>query len=303
MKIKIERSHKKRGLRNKKIRVVTLGKHRKMVLVLWLVLFCSISFGVYKNFTAVDQHTTHEKIIIREKVLNTSNIENFTIDFAKVYFTWKNDKKVIEQRTNTLKQYLTDEEIELSQSMVRPDIPTSSEVKSVQILDVEKRIDQYVVSFLLQQKVTEGKKVQQVVSSYRSSVFEDKEGNLVISELPTMIAKPGKADYRGKSVQEDSNVDAKTSDEVTEFLVIFFKLYPTASEKELEYYVEDEVMRPINTSLKFVELTTPAYRKKGKAIQATFVVKYLDDITKTTQSFQYNMELQKGENWKIVDAN
>lgn len=89
------------------------------------------------------------------------------------------------------------------------------------------------------------------------------------------------------------------SNEVSELL----KTYSIASGKELEYYVENEVIWSINTSLKFAELTTPACWRKGKAIQAMFVVKYLDGITKTTQNFQYNMELQKGENWKIVDAN
>ena len=66
-----------------------MGKHRKMVLVLWLLLLSSLSFGIYKNFTAIDQHTTHEKVVVKEKIVNTSGVENFTVDFAKEYFSWK----------------------------------------------------------------------------------------------------------------------------------------------------------------------------------------------------------------------
>ena len=73
-----------------------MGKHRKMVLVLWLLL-SSLSFGIYKNFTAIDQHTTHEKVVVKEKIVNTSGVENFTVDFAKEYFSWKNDRVAIEK--------------------------------------------------------------------------------------------------------------------------------------------------------------------------------------------------------------
>lgn len=138
MKIKIERSKREKALKKKKERVVSLGKHRKRVLALWILLFCSLIFGIYKNFTAIDQRTTHEKVVIKEKVLNTSGIENFTIDFAKEYFSWKNDELDIEKRMSDLAQYLTEEGITLSQDMIRADIPTSSEVESVKILDVEK---------------------------------------------------------------------------------------------------------------------------------------------------------------------
>lgn len=42
-----------------------VGTHKKSVLLLWAVLLASTSFGVYKNFTAIDTHTVHEKEIIQ----------------------------------------------------------------------------------------------------------------------------------------------------------------------------------------------------------------------------------------------
>ncbi|HAP8553355.1 TPA: conjugal transfer protein, partial [Enterococcus faecium] len=276
MKIKIERNQKEKSLKKKKERVVSVGKHRKMVLALWLLLSCSLTFGVYKNFTAIDQHTTHEKVVIKEKVVNTSGIENFTKDFSKEYFSWKNNKEAIEKRMNNLEQYLTEEGFALSQDMVRADIPTNSEVQSVKVLDVEKSSEEFVVSFLVEQKITEGKKAQSISSAYRVTIFEDENRNYIVTSLPTMIAKPDRAKYKTKQVENDSKIDAKTTEEIAEFLETFFKLYPSASEKELEYYVENDAMRPINIDLKFSKLEDPVYLQNGKKILVSTKIKYLD---------------------------
>ncbi|EPH59381.1 hypothetical protein D931_03952 [Enterococcus faecium 13.SD.W.09] len=302
MKIKIERNQKEKTPKKKKERVVSVGKHRKMVLALWLLLSCSLVFGIYKNFTAIDQHTTHEKVVVKEKVVNTSGVESFTKDFAKEYFSWKNNKEVIEKRMSTLGQYLTEDSLALSQDMVRVDIPTSSEVQSVKILDVEKHSEEFVVSFLVDQKITEGKKTQSISSAYRVTIFEDENGNHIVTSLPTMIAKPDKAKYEVKQVESDSEIDAKTTEEITEFLETFFKLYPTASKKELEYYVEDSVMRPINSNLKFVELEGLVFEEMNRGILARVNVKYLDNLSKVTDYFQYNLKLQKTGNWIITDS-
>ena len=301
MKIKIERSQKAKTSKKKKERIVSVGKHRKMVFALWLLLLSSISFGMYKSFTAVDQHTVHEKTVVKEVLINTSGIENFTLDFAKEYFSWKNDKVAIEERMNILSQYLTEEGLTLSQDMVRADIPTSSEVQLVKIFDVKKQSNQFVVSFLVNQKITEGKKIQPASSAYRVTVYEDEKGNSVVTSLPTMITKQTKAKYEGKQLEDNTEIDAKRNEEVTSFLETFFTLYPTASEKELEYYIDKEALPPINNNLKFVEINNPVYKKRGEAIQAVFVVKYIDEVEKTTISFQYNLTLEKEKNWKIVD--
>lgn len=302
MKIKIERNQKEKIPKKKKERVVSVGKHRKMVLALWLLLSCSLAFGIYKNFTAINQHTTHEKVIVKEKIVNTSGVESFTKDFAKEYFSWKNNKEIIEKRMSTLEKYLTEEGLNLSQDMVRADIPTSSDVQSVKILDVEKDSDDFVVSFLVDQKITEGKKTQLISSAYRVTIFEDEKRNHIVTSLPTMIGKPEKAKYEGKQVESDSEIDAKTTEEITEFLETFFKLYPTASEKELDYYVKNGVIQPINIDLKFVELLNPIYQKKGKEIQVSILVRYLSDTEKVTSCYQYKLRLTKDENWKIISG-
>lgn len=148
----------------------------------------------------------------------------------------------------------------------------------------------------------ERKKAQAISSAYRLTIFEDENGNHVITSLPTMIAKPDKSKYEANQVESDSEIDAETTEEITEFLETFFKLYPTASEKELEYYVENNVIQPINKNLKFVEITNPIYFETKDSVRVKVIVKYLDDVEKVTHDFQYNLLLSKGENWKITNC-
>ncbi|MPN25114.1 hypothetical protein SDC9_172521 [bioreactor metagenome] len=51
-----------------------------------------------------------------------------------------------------------------------------------------------------------------------------------------------------------------------------------------------------------MELVDPIYTQNGKNIQVKVDVKYLGDLSKTTNYFQYELELQKDGNWKIIDS-
>lgn len=77
------------------------------MLVLWLVLIVSVSFGVHKNFTAIDRHAPHEKEVIEQRVLDTNKIENFVREFAFVYYSWSNTQESIGARTVAVSRYLT----------------------------------------------------------------------------------------------------------------------------------------------------------------------------------------------------
>ena len=55
--------------KEKKVPVMKVGTHKKTVIALWLVLIASVSFGVYKNFTAIDMHTVHEKKSLNKRLL------------------------------------------------------------------------------------------------------------------------------------------------------------------------------------------------------------------------------------------
>ncbi|GAY76763.1 hypothetical protein NBRC111894_2317 [Sporolactobacillus inulinus] len=127
-----------------------VGIHRKWVIFLWILLISSVAFGIYKNFTAINRHTVHETKVIEKQVININPIENFIKNFAKVYYSWKNNQNVIDQRTEALKGYLTKELQDLNIDTIRRDIPTSSSVNDVEIWKV-RQIDEheYAVIFPL----------------------------------------------------------------------------------------------------------------------------------------------------------
>ena len=106
--------------------------------------------------------------------------------------------------------------------------------------------------------------------------------------------------YRNQSmnpkVQEaDVSVSSDTVKDATAFLETFFKLYPTATEKELAYYVKDGVIAPVSGDYVFSELVNPVFTKVSVS------VKYLDNKSKMTQISQYELVLHKDDNWKIVE--
>lgn len=293
---KKEKKHKE-----KKIPVIRLGTNKKFVIFLWIVLIVSIAFGVYKNFTAIDKHTIHEKKIIEQKIIDTNGIENFVKNFAKEYYSWENNKESIERRTSKINEYLTKELQELNRDTVRNDIPTSSSVKNVQIWSVNQiKENEFEVKYSVEQTIKEGEETKYITSSYEVVVKIDNTGNMIIIKNPTLSKMPEKLNYESKNEETDSTIDQKTIKEITEFLNTFFKLYPTASKNELEYYVKGDALKPINGDYIFSELVNPIFTKEGENIKVSTCVKYIDQQTKMIQVSQYKLILEKDNNWIIV---
>ncbi|MBF2595429.1 conjugal transfer protein, partial [Listeria welshimeri] len=207
----------------------------------------SIVFGVYKNFTAIDQHTTHETKIIEQKLVDTNKVESFVESFSKEYFSWQQSQDLQDKRFERLKNYLTENLQQLNTEMVRSDIPTNSIVNSFQVWSVTQNNENtYDVLFTVGQQITEGENTKNIDSTYSVSVYVDEAGNLVIIKNPTINNKPQKASYQPILSDNDGTVDANTTEEINSFLDTFFKLYPTATEKELTYYVSNQALDVIN---------------------------------------------------------
>ena len=291
--------------KQKKPRVLSIGTRRPVVIALWALLICAFAFAVYKNFTAVDTHTVHETTVVQEEVTDTNAIESFVTNFAKVYYSWEQSADSIEQRTENLKLYLTDELQALNADTVRSDVPMASSVQDVQIWSVEQTGDKvYKIVYSVSQKVVNGEKSNIVTSAYEVSVYRDDAGNMVIIQNPTITGKPQKSDYVPKTVEPDGTVSAQESDEITEFLTTFFTLYPAATEQELSYYVSGGALPVItNDSYVFAALVNPVYTKSGDTVTANVVVQYLDQRTGMTQVSQFGLQLKKEDgNWKIAAA-
>ncbi|EAC5201558.1 conjugal transfer protein [Listeria monocytogenes] len=302
MKIKLERKEKR--IKVKKIPTIKAGTHKKMTLALWLLLLTSIAFGVYKNFTAIDQHTIHEKAVIEQRVIDTNKIESFSRNFITIFYSWEHNQKALDQRTEKLKDYLTEELQVLNADMVRTDIPTNSTVESIQFWDI-KPIDKnnFDVLFTVRQNITEQDKKQVVNSAYTLTVHLDDKENMVIVKNPTVSSIPVKSNYKPKVSDSDGTVDAKTTEDIDSFFKTFFKLYPKANEKELSYYVNNQALKPINREYQFLELASSNYSLNNDRVIAQLSIKCLDPLTKSIQTFEFNITLQKFDNWIITKCN
>lgn len=122
----------------------------------------------------------------------------------------------------------------------------------------------------------------------------------VITQNPTLAPVVQKSKYEPKAQGADVSVSSDTVKDATTFLEIFFKLYPTATEKELAYYVKDGVLAPVSGDYVFSELVNPVFTKDGDNLKVSVSVKYLDNKSKMTQISQYELVLHKDDNWKIV---
>ncbi len=288
--------------KQKKTRVLSIGTRRPVVIALWALLICAFAFAVYKDFTAVDTHTVHETTVVQEEVTDTNAIESFVTNFAKVYYSWEQSAASIEQRTENLKYYLTDELLTLNVDTVRSDVPVSSKVEDVQIWSVEEIGDKvYKIVYSVSQNVINGEESSVITSVYEVSVYVDDAGDMVIIQSPTITGKPQKSGYVPETAEPDGTVSAEETTEITEFLTTFFTLYPTATEQELSYYVSGGALPVIgNDSYVFAGLVNPVFTKNGDAVTANVAVQYLDQRTGMTQVSQFTLHLRQVEgNWKI----
>ena len=207
--------------KEKKVRTVKVGTHKKAVIALWVVLIASVSFGVYKNFTAIDQHTTHEKEIIELRLQDTNGIENFVKNFAKSYYTWNNSKEAIESRTQAINGYLTKELQDLNVDTIRTDIPTSSTVTDVIVWSIEQSgTDTFSATYEVDQQIKEGEKTSNVKATYTVKVHIDADGDMVIVQNPTLAPAIEKSDYEPKTPDADGYYN-----DVTDKIVAFPTTY------------------------------------------------------------------------------
>ena len=292
---------KEKPVKEKKVRTVKVGTHKKSVIALWVVLIASVSFGVYKDFTAIDMHTVHETETIQLRLNDTNGIENFVKNFCKSYYTWDNSKEAIEARAQAISNYLTKELQDLNLDTIRTDIPTSSIVTNVLIWDIEQSgTDDFIATYEVDQQIKEGEQTTNVKATYTVKVYVDKDGDMVIVQNPTLAPAMEKSDYEPKAQEADNSVDADTTADATAFLETFFKLYPTATETELAYYVAGNALEPINGDYLYSELVNPVFTADEDNIKVKVAVKFIDNHTKATQISQYELTLHKDGNWKII---
>ena len=160
--------------------------------------------------------------------------------------------------------------------------------------------DTFSATYEVDQQIKEGEQTSNVKATYTVKVHVDADGDMVIVQNPTLAPAVEKSDYEPKTPEADASVDADTVNDATAFLETFFKLYPTATEKELAYYVLGNVIEPIGRDYLYSELVNPIFIKDGDNVKVKVAVKFIDNQTKATQVSQYELVLHKDSNWKIV---
>ena len=207
--------------------------------------------------------------------------------------------------TDALTVYLTEDLQRMTNESVKSDVAVSSSVQNVQIWSVEQiggSESDFEVVFTVTQTISDGTKKDSISGSYETAVHKDSSGDMVITQTPTITAKPGKSDYEPERVEPNGTVSSDDTKDITDFLNTFFALYPTATEKELTYYVSDDSMPPIKCAdYTFTQLKNTVLRKDGERVKANVSVEYADAATQMTQISQFELTLKKVDgNWKIV---
>lgn len=207
--------------------------------------------------------------------------------------------------TDALTVYLTEDLQRMTNESVKSDVAVSSSVQNVQIWSVEQiggSESDFEVVFTVTQTISDGTKKDSISGSYETAVHKDSSGDMVITQTPTITAKPGKSDYEPERVEPNGTVSSDDTKDITDFLNTFFALYPTATEKELTYYVSGDSMPPIKCAdYSFSQLRSTVLRKDGDKVSATVSVEYADAATQMTQISQFELTLKKVDgNWKIV---
>jgi len=322
--------------REKRPKVRRIGTRRKSVFFLWALLLISLTFAAYKHFTAVNTHTIIEREIVEVQIVDTSRIESFVIEFARIYYAWSVGTEQSAIRSEALRDFLTDDLHTLNTTLSR-DMDSSSAIRAVRIwcvdqLDdhnfrvlfsverllsattveyvdevVQERIyDQYgdpmLVEQVIQREVTTS--IEDVVLSYYTvTVHVDDDGNAVITHNPTIHGGFERSDFTLPTRTQDTSIDGDTQDEIAQFLTEFFTLYPTASESMIAHFVRDNVLEVIDVEYEFLELVNPIFIRRGDRVAIYVTVRYYDPRTRAQQLSQFELLVQEVQgNWMIVEA-
>lgn len=293
---------KEKKVKEKKVKVVRAGVKHKSTYVLWVLMIACLAVSIYRNFTITDTRTVVERELVKQEVADTSAVENFTIEFAKIYHGWQADNTYLENRMAGLNQYMTTDLVSINRNVILSDVETSVNVDAVSIWKVALNQNDFRVVYKVNLAVKEGEAVAGVVRAYAITVHKDDNGLLVITQNPTPVQVQVKSDYEPKHSSLTSNVDSGALSEITTFLDTFFNIYPTITSKELAYYVRNDAVKPLESGYMYAgfDRLKCQLREDGKVL-VTVDISLFDTLTKASNVSQYELLLEKVEdNWLIV---
>lgn len=284
----------------KEQKTLVMGLHRKRNVFLWCLLLCSLSFAVYKNFTAVDVRTIEKTTVEKQTIVDYAGIDLFVEDFAKAYHTFGADTQANQIRSGELLKYMAEDKIQLMNANLEQTQSVST-VDSVTVYAVEPTEKEhfYDVSYFVNLTVNE----QKIVEHYKVRVYKD-HNHYLVTGLPQITKGMDKANYKPK--EEVNSVDLKggEKEEVEDFLETFFKIYPSADKSELLRYAKKGVLEPIvGTEYVFSSLEDVKYLKQnGKQVELLATVRFVNSKTNQALTSEYDFLLERASTgYQIVD--
>ncbi|EHQ8837449.1 TPA: conjugal transfer protein [Enterococcus faecalis] len=260
----------------------------------WGILLFSIGFGVYNNVTAVSTHTVHEREVVKEQLKDTTGLQSYAKNFAKLYFTVSPTSNDQQKRREALDSYLA-ENVAVSTALYK-EVKEKVTVDSVEVWKVKPvKNEKNIYSVLLKVGLTMGKK--SVTRAYSVDIYV-KDNLFAVVKLPTLATLPSKAVIEETPVEQGNSIDATTREAVEGFLDTFFSVYPKADEKELIYYGKN--LTPVESNLTFLEITNSQISEDKNGIYVRCIVTYRDNDTKLLLEMPYKLTLEKVSNEKFA---
>ena len=145
--------------------------------------------------------------------------------------------------------------------------------------------------------------VKAMISQAEVYVYTDEDGMVVVT-LPTLAEAGGFSGYEPESEKEVRELDYKVKEEVQGFLEDFFKVYPVSQETELKYYAKPGTVEVIaQEGFEYQEINEMKITEyEDDMVKVSVKVTYLFQSTQTRQTQQYELTLQKTDNWKIIEV-
>ena len=281
-------------IKGKEIRKISSLKIRKIFVGLfWLLLIIMIIIGV-RNVSYNKGHdlsnNQDNKVVTNVNSNYDIGISTFSNKFIKSYFSFSENEEKRKDRLNELKKYMLDDLVNSTVINIEEMKGIKSSVTKVEIWSVEpKEENNYKVYFTVYQELTmSDKKKKYIDDTYYIVVHKDNNGDYVVIQSPTVTNSPKKGEYEvDKILVSDTSVSSDERTKIDEFLNMFFKVYPKATEHELTYYV-DKNIKQLNKNLELVRLENEIVTKKDDTtfnISIDVVYKNLDTNFKSINHF------------------
>lgn len=267
--------------------------------ICWCIFAAAFGFGVYKNATAIDKETVHEREVVEEKAFDMSGLVAFTENFAKVYYTYSVDDVAQVERMEQLGLYMQEDLLDMNQSIYRQPVK-DIEVTGVQVWEVkakDKEKKDFDVVYSVIQSMDDGKET----GCYETQVHKDNDTYIIVKN-PRVTSYPIKADYKKEYLKGSDDLAGKEQKKVEEFLNTFFAIYPKCTDKELVYYVKDATVRPIEKEYEFKEIKNLVVEKTEEGYKVACFVVYDDASTGLSNINQYELVLGVQEGGELIIA-